>query len=98
INQAIQALRGFEKDAKVSIAQETEYYKNIYLHINTYGGNTIESLVFYDFVRSLKSINVIGIVEGYCCSGGTILLLACNERKSYKNSVFLIHQLRGWHY
>jgi len=66
--------------------------KEIKLIINTDGGDFIEAIHLFDFLKIIKP-NIIGIVVGNCHSSGVILLQACSKRLATPNSHFLVHSL-----
>ena len=65
---------------------------NIYLHINSYGGNIFAALAVIDVILSSK-IKVISIIEGCAASAATLISMVCQERRISLNSFMLIHQL-----
>jgi len=77
------------------IARTRHLSENLYIHINSPGGGVLSSLALYDFIKNFPMCTV-GIVEGFCASGATILLCACQLREMNENSVALVHELRKW--
>ena len=69
--------------------------KEIDIYINTPGGNVMDGLAICDTIRIIeKPVNVI--VCGSAMSMGAIILLsATGKRKMLKNSVVMIHSVRG---
>jgi ATP-dependent protease ClpP protease subunit len=65
---------------------------NIFIHINSDGGDLHCGLLLFDIVKNSK-IPITGIVEGSAASSATLLLLGCKTRHITRNSLFLIHQL-----
>jgi ATP-dependent Clp protease, protease subunit len=63
--------------------------------INSYGGNEDTAIQLYNELRSCLG-NVVGVVSGYCCSAGTIALLACSGWAINKNSKIMIHSPSGF--
>jgi ATP-dependent Clp protease protease subunit len=77
------------------IARTRHLNENLYIHINSPGGGVLSSLALYDFIKNFPMCTV-GVVEGFCASGATILLCACQLREMNENSVALVHELRKW--
>lgn len=77
------------------IARTRRLNENLYIHINSPGGGVMSSLALYDFIKNFPMCTV-GVVEGFCASGATILLCACQLREMNENSVALVHELRKW--
>jgi len=71
------------------------YEPIIHLHINTEGGYVTDGLNAMDFISN-NDVPIETIVEGMCASAGTLLSVAGAYRKMQKNSVFLVHQIRGF--
>lgn len=65
---------------------------NIYLNINSEGGDLFQSLLGYDIIKN-NTIPIVTTVCGLCCSGATFLSIVGKERYIYPNSYMLIHQL-----
>lgn len=63
----------------------------IILHINSPGGHAHSGLALYDFIKTIK-IPTVGVIEGFCASAATLLLLACKIRTMSPSSTFLMHQ------
>jgi len=64
----------------------------ILLYIRSDGGCLFSGLSAMDHIKSMK-IPVTTIVDGWCCSAATFLLLGGHRRLMRKNSYVLIHQL-----
>lgn len=64
----------------------------ILLYIRSDGGCLFSGLSAMDHINSMK-IPVTTIVDGWCCSAATFLLLGGHRRLMRKNSYVLIHQL-----
>lgn len=77
------------------IARTRRLNENLYIHINSPGGGVLSSLALYDFIKNFPMCTV-GVVEGFCASGATVLLCACQLREMNENSVALVHELRKW--
>lgn len=77
------------------IASTRSIVENIYIHINSPGGDLTSSLAIYDFIKNFP-MTCIGVVEGMAASGASIMLCACALRQMTKTSVVLCHELRHW--
>lgn len=65
---------------------------NIFLHINSAGGNVQQGFAAADLVRSSK-IPIITIVEGRAASAATLMSIVGKKRKITPNSLMLVHEL-----
>jgi len=65
---------------------------NIYLHINSNGGDLLSSFSVIDTIINNK-IPIISIIEGTAASAATLISVVCNKRYITENSFMLIHQL-----
>lgn len=74
-----------------------EKRKPIIIYINSLGGSVVNGLSMIDVIK-LSKTPVIGVVLGYACSMGGIILTACHKRYSLKNSTVLIHDGSGGAY
>ena len=81
---------------KVSIDYNVES-PNIYLHINSYGGDILSCFSSIDYIRNSK-IPVISIIEGCAASAATLLSIVCSKRYMTSHSFMLIHQLSSCAY
>ena len=75
------------------LAHSHSITENIYLHINSPGGNVTSALALYDFIKNFPMV-CVGVVEGVAASGASIMLCACAMRQMTKTSVVLCHELR----
>jgi ATP-dependent Clp protease protease subunit len=66
--------------------------REIFIIIDTTGGNVQASLAFYDFIKGLEN-KTTAIVMGKCHSAGLVILASCQRRLSYKHSTFFFHQM-----
>ena len=66
----------------------------IYVHINSYGGDTDAALGVIDTMSSLKEHGafIITIIEGNCSSAATLISVAGSERRMRPNAYMRIHQ------
>jgi len=62
--------------------------------LNTYGGQEDTAIQLYNAIISSPA-TVVGRVSGYCCSAGTIVLLACRSWVVPPNSKVMIHSSSG---
>lgn len=67
----------------------------IKLYINSDGGEVFGALSTVDRIRTSK-VPVHSYVEGLVASAATLISVSCHKRYISKNSVMLIHQVRGW--
>lgn len=65
------------------------------INFNSYGGNENSAIQLFNEISSCRG-NTIGCVSGYCCSAGTIALLACKNWSITKTSKIMIHSPSGW--
>jgi ATP-dependent Clp protease protease subunit len=65
---------------------------NIYLHINSYGGDLLAAFSTVDVIKNSR-IPIVSIVEGNAASAATIMSMVCHRRYITPNSFMLIHQL-----
>ena len=67
---------------------------DIYIYINSPGGNVTSGLAIYDTINYIKS-NVITIGFGNCASMGAFLLACGNKRYALPNCEIMIHEVFG---
>lgn len=82
--------RGFYELAKQGDAAIT-------LLISSGGGGVYAATSIADtiaHVRSISSVKVVGRVHGYAMSAAIYPLLACDERESSPNAMFMVHGMR----
>ena len=65
---------------------------DIYLHINSYGGNIFDGFAGMDTILNLD-VNVNTVIDGACASAATFLSIAGDKRFMHEHSYILIHQL-----
>jgi ATP-dependent protease ClpP protease subunit len=65
---------------------------NIYLHINSLGGDLLSAFGVVDTIIN-SSVPIISIIEGQVASASTIIAMVCDKRYMTENSYLLIHQL-----
>lgn len=67
---------------------------NIYLHINSDGGEVNAALSTVDTIRN-NEIPIISIIEGSAASAATLISIVCHERYIHRHAMMLIHQISG---
>ena len=65
---------------------------NIYLHINSYGGEIFAGLAGMDEIIN-SAVPIYTMVDGCCASAGTFLSLCGHKRFINRHAYMLIHQL-----
>ena len=85
INELIKKLK------KISIDYD-HTSPNIYLHINSYGGDLFASFSVIDTIIN-SDIPIVSIIEGTAASAATLISIVCQKRLMTSNSFMLIHQL-----
>ena len=65
---------------------------NIYLHINSPGGDLLSAFSTVDVIKNSR-VPIISIVEGSAASAATIISMVCHKRYISPSSFMLIHQL-----
>ncbi len=71
-----------------------EICPNIFLHINSGGGEVNAALSTVDTIRKNK-IPIVSIIEGSAASAATLISMVCHERHINKHAMMLIHQISG---
>lgn len=64
----------------------------ITLYINTYGGGCYDGLALYDVLRA-SPCEIVTVGSGKVISMGTLLMLAGDIKKAYKNTTFMWHTI-----
>ena len=81
-----------------SFKEELEELKNvseINVHINSYGGETVQGLAIYNLLKQHSAtINVY--VDGAACSSASIIAMAGNKVYMPKSSLMMIHNCWTW--
>lgn len=62
----------------------------INVHINSYGGEVVEGLAFYNILQNHKA-KVRTICEGFACSIASVIFMASDERIVNNASLLFIH-------
>lgn len=78
------------KDAMESVKDCSK----VELHLNSYGGDATVGLTIANLIKSSKQ-HIIGVNDGICASAGMTILSACDEVRTHKSSLFMIHQTMG---
>jgi ATP-dependent Clp protease protease subunit len=65
---------------------------NIYLHINSNGGDLLAAFSVVDTIINSR-VPIVSIIEGSAASAATIISMVCHKRYITKHSFMLIHQL-----
>ena len=68
---------------------------NIYLHINSYGGEIFAGFSAMDEILNCK-VPVFTVIDGCCASAATFLSVVGKERYINRHGFMLIHQLSGF--
>lgn len=68
-----------------------ELSESVIIHLNSPGGYLSSGFALYDYIKT-SQIPITCIVEGYCASAATLIMLACPNRAMSPNSAFLMHQ------
>ena len=66
----------------------------IFVHINSPGGYLNTTIQLRESLLSCPA-HTIASIEGECCSGATMIFLACKETRISKNARFMIHSYSG---
>lgn len=93
ISQGI-GTQGAEISADRVLSQLDSSFDKIVLHFNTPGGDVFEGFKMYNGIQNFKANTgkkVVGIVESYCASIGTLVLGACDEIIMNTVSQLMIH-------
>ncbi len=68
---------------------------NIYLHINSYGGNIFSGLSVLDEIVNCK-VPVYTLIDGCCASAATLFSVAGKRRLINRHGFMLIHQMSSF--
>ena len=72
---------------------EEDEYQEIFIFINSYGGDAVTALNFSAFLMNLPN-KITTIVCSSCFSGAAAILLAGDERLAYKFSEVMFHDIK----
>ena len=89
VKQLITAIQKLNKPGKL--------YREIWVHINCWGGTVYDALAAVD-VMVASPTPIVTIIEGMAASAATMLSIAGDRRLIRPSGVMLIHQLRGGEY
>lgn len=89
VKQLITAIQQLNKPGKL--------YREIWVHINCWGGTVYDALAAVD-VMVASPTPIVTIIEGMAASAATMLSIAGDRRLIRPSGVMLIHQLRGGDY
>jgi ATP-dependent Clp endopeptidase proteolytic subunit ClpP len=85
-------LRNISSDMIIQSKTQESELPNIFLHINSYGGNIFAGLAALDEILKCN-VPVYTIVDGCCASAATFLSVVGHKRYINKHAFMLIHQL-----
>ena len=80
-----------------SLNKPGNLYREIWIHINSWGGTVYDALAGVDVIISSQT-PIITLIEGIAASAATMLSISGDKRLIRPNSAMLIHQLRGGYY
>lgn len=81
-----------------SFKEELEELKNvseINVHINSYGGETVQGLAIYNLLKQHNAI-INMYIDGAACSSASIIAMAGNKVYMPKSSLMMIHNCWTW--
>ena len=76
---------------------DSQNHKDIYLYINTGGGDVISGMSIISVIDDLKS-NVNTVCLGECASMGSVILSAGHKRYIYKYGEVMVHSVKSGFY
>ena len=82
LNQAINALN-----------EPGKCYPEIWIHINSYGGDVYDALAAVDTIQASPT-PIVTIIEGIAASAATLISISGDRRLIRPNAAMLIHQMR----
>ena len=65
---------------------------DIFLHVNSHGGDLFDGLAAMDEIRKSK-VPIVSIIDGCAASAATLMTIAADKRQINKHAYMLIHQL-----
>ena len=71
----------------------SKQWDSLFLFVHSEGGDAYAGLSAMDHIRKCKA-EVSTVVDGYCASSGTLLLLGGRKRFCMQHGTILIHQLQ----
>lgn len=94
----------FNKETSLNLTKWLKDLENfedrdpINLYINSDGGSTTDFFAVYDIIQNLKcDVNTISLGRSYS-AGAMLLLSGTGDRKAYKHSSIMLHQLHSGMY
>lgn len=77
-------------DVSKALANLPSTVSEIFVHINSYGGEVAEGVAIYNALRS-HSAKVTTICEGFACSIASVIFMAGDERVMRDSSLLMLH-------
>lgn len=77
-------------DMSKALANLPSTVSEIFVHINSYGGEVAEGVAIYNALRS-HSAKVTTICEGFACSIASVIFMAGDERVMRDSSLLMLH-------
>ena len=65
---------------------------DIFLHVNSHGGDLFDGLAAMDEIRKSK-VPIVSIIDGCAASAATLMTIVADKRQINKHAYMLIHQL-----
>ena len=78
------------QDVVEALADLPEDVSDIYVHINSYGGEVAEGVAIYNALRS-SSAKVTTVCEGFACSIASVIFMAGEDRIMRDSSLLMLH-------
>lgn len=78
------------KDVAEALADLPEEVDDIYVHINSYGGEVAEGIAIYNALKSNKA-KVTTVCEGFACSIASVVFMAGDVRVMREASLLMLH-------
>lgn len=92
ILQLNKSIRSKGADLQGDAIKQNRESANIYLHINSYGGEVFAGLAGMDEIIN-SAVPVYTMVDGCCASAGTFLSVCGKKRFINRHAYMLVHQL-----
>lgn len=78
------------QDVVEALSDLPEDVSDIYVHINSYGGEVAEGVAIYNALRS-NSAKVTTVCEGFACSIASVIFMAGEDRIMRDSSLLMLH-------
>lgn len=78
------------QDVVEALSDLPEDVSDIYVHINSYGGEVAEGVAIYNALRS-SSAKVTTVCEGFACSIASVIFMAGEDRIMRDSSLLMLH-------